>query len=264
MEDMTASRNPQLEPNAPCETFTFLPPYPPRPFPHVGHRCIHNSCFGGHPPPEPAPLSEAASWHCGSHPHFYGSRSPSHHTSSWWTCSSWRWGHARGLCHRTRGSPSPSPPRTGSPKIGRPPKTPSSTSWLSLSGGCRNASSRSLNCLPVEKKTIGTLSLTNVGVKQGELGTKPVVFSHWLEKSGSDSQTLPLKQTYTWVCWRHWLRRGGIAVHRPEGLPKRLHLQCGLGWGCLGHTATCLKQRLWKGTAGVLGEWRAPDTSSVS
>lgn len=38
---MTTSRNPQLEPNSPVETLTFLPLFPPWPFPHIGHRSIH-------------------------------------------------------------------------------------------------------------------------------------------------------------------------------------------------------------------------------
>ena len=182
-------------------------PYLPSPLPTVtlpphGPQIHPLSCFGGDPPPTPALLSETASWHCGSHPHFCGSRSPSRRTSSWRICSSWRWGHGHGLCHHTLGSPSPSPPRTGSPRIGRPPKTPSPTSWLLAPGGRKNASSQSgVKKIKIHLRCL-TLSLRQIGVKQGELGTKSAFFPHPLEKSRSDSDTLPLKKSYTWFCWR--------------------------------------------------------------
>lgn len=119
-----ASGNPQLEP-------TSLH------FPSSNHDSSPTCDLVADPPPMPAPLSATASWHCGSHPRFYGSRSPSRRTSSWWTCSSWRWGRGRGPCHHTLGSPSPSPPKRVSPRRCRALKTPSPTSlYLAVAKRC--------------------------------------------------------------------------------------------------------------------------------
>lgn len=53
------------------------------------------------------------------------------------------------------------------------------------------------------------MSLTEIGVKQGELGTKSASCPHRLEKSRSDSDTLPLKRATRGLLTQLSTEKGG-------------------------------------------------------